>query len=515
MPSLEPELVWAEVLKGLSGSMSGSSFSTWIKPLLLEKIESVGDDRAIVHFKADSPYVAQQAELRCYAQIKQVIDTSTGRMCDLTFESSGEVPQPLESVNTQGADSRTDSRTDSPRSAMDPGNSVGSGNSVNSSNSGNPSPFNTSHRVNKNEIPTLFSMNTIKMPTVDRYKLAAQKAHLREDFTFDSFAVSGSNEMAYAAANAVAANPGQAYNPLFLWGGVGVGKTHLMQAIGNTILKANPEVPINYCMGEEFLNEIISAIRTKKTLEFKEKFRQLKVLLIDDIQFIAGKDTAQEEFFHTFNAITRAGGQIIMTSDRPPHEIHPLEDRLRSRFEGGLTIDIQQPTFELRTAILLIKSQKMGLDLPMPLAQMVAAEVESTRKLEGVIFKIHSAHRFQNKALDEALIRSILGQESRPVIERKKLKPSAILRAVTSHFHVSTNTIRGPSRKKEYVLARHIAMFLLKQELDVPYTEIGRSFGGRDHTSVMHAVDKIGKDMEENNLVHQHITAIRSSLSSI
>lgn len=513
MNALQPELVWAEVLKELAGSMSASSFSTWIKPLSLEKIDQVGEDRAIVHLKAESPYVAQQAELRCYAQIKQVIDTTTGRMCDLTFESSSEMPEPLiQSVHTPQSAPVGQSPADRPATSFSslfdtmPANSTAATASTHSP---------AAHKLNKNEIPTLFSMNTIKMPTVDRYKLAAQKAHLREDFTFDSFAVSGSNEMAYAAAHAVAAQPGQAYNPLFLWGGVGVGKTHLMQAIGNTILKANPEILINYCMGEEFLNEIIAAIRNKKTLEFKERYRQLKVLLIDDIQFIAGKDTAQEEFFHTFNAITRAGGQVIMTSDRPPHEIHPLEDRLRSRFEGGLTIDIQQPTFELRTAILLIKSQKMGLDLPMNLAQMVAAEVESTRKLEGVIFKIHSAHRFQNKPLEESLIRSILGSESKPVIERKKLKPSAILRAVTSHFHVSTNTIRGPSRKKEYVLARHIAMYLLKEELDVPYTEIGNSFGGRDHTSVMHAVEKIGKDMEVNNLVNQHVTAIRSSLSSM
>lgn len=376
-------------------------------------------------------------------------------------------------------------------------------------------PQSNTHSAPQNAAPSLFSMNQIKMPTVDRYKLAAQKAHLREDYNFDTFAVSGSNEMAYAAAQAVAQSPGSVYNPLFIWGGVGVGKTHLMQSIGNVILKANPDTPLTYCMGEEFLNEIISAIRNKKTIEFKEKYRQLKVLLIDDIQFIAGKDTAQEEFFHTFNAITRAGGQIIMTSDRPPHEIHPLEDRLRSRFEGGLTIDIQQPTFELRTAILLIKSQKMGLDLSMDLAQMVAAEVESTRKLEGVVFKIHSAHRFRNRPLDQNLIREVLGEESRPVIAKKKLKPSAIMRAVTSHFHISANTLRGNSRKKDYVTARHIAMFLMKKELDLPYTEIGNNFGGRDHSSVMHAVSKIEQRLEADAPLSQDVSAIRVSLSSL
>lgn len=287
-----------------------------------------------------------------------------------------------------------------------------------------------------------------------------------------------------------------------------------MQAIGNSILKKSPDQSLLYCMGEEFLNEIIAAIRSKKTLEFKERYRKLSVLLIDDIQFIAGKNTAQEEFFHTFNAITRAGGQIIMTSDRPPHEIHPLEDRLRSRFEGGLTIDIQQPTFELRTAILLIKAQKLALDLPMEIAQIIASEVESTRKLEGVVFKLHSAHHFQNRPLNEALARDILGQESKPVISRQNLKPSAVLRAVTSHFHISANTLRGPSRKQEYVYARHIAMYLLKHELNLPYTEIGASFGGRDHTSVMHAFQKVEQDIKENPKIQQDISAIRISLTS-
>jgi chromosomal replication initiator protein len=511
MSTLEPQIIWSTVLRDLSKAMSSSSFSTWVKPLKLVSIEPVGDIHAIVHISADSPYVAQQAEMRCYVQLKQIIDRETARQCDLVFG---------ESSTTQSQDEKNEPATDRPEN--DPSTSQTATSHVSSSplfSEGIPNslsqhtPVATARSKTKTDAPSLFSPAQIIMPTVDRYKLAAQKAHLREDYTFDSFAVSGSNEMAYAAASAVAASPGQVYNPLFLWGGVGVGKTHLMQAIGNTILKQNPEVPLTYCMGEEFLNEIIGAIRTKKQLEFKEKYRRLKILLIDDIQFIAGKDTAQEEFFHTFNAITREGGQIIMTSDRPPYEITPLEDRLRSRFEGGLTIDIQQPTFELRTAILLIKSQKMGLDLPMNLAQIVASEVESTRKLEGVIFKLHSAHRFQNKPLDENLIREILGSESKPVIARKKLKPSFILRAVTSHFRVSANTLRGPSRKKEYVTARHVAMYLLKSELDVPYAEIGHSFGGRDHTSVMHAVQKIETELPLNNLLSQHITAIRSSLS--
>lgn len=482
MSTLMPELVWAQVLKTLVQEMPSASFSTWIKPLRIEKIDPVGEDRAVIELTADSSYVAQQAEIRCYAQLKRVIDRAAGRQCDLVFRYS--LP--------------TNPSTSSPIPTPSPvpaAHSPGSG-------------------ANRPEAQSLFSQEAIRMPVVDRYKLAAQKSRLREDFSFDAIAVSSSNELAYAAAQAVAGNPGKSYNPLFIWGGVGVGKTHLMHAIGNHILRNRPDTPVLYCMGEEFLNEIIAAIRTKKTHEFKERYRHLQALLIDDIQFIAGKDTAQEEFFHTFNAIISTGGQIIMTSDRPPHEIHPIEDRLRSRFEGGLTIDIQQPTFELRTAIVLIKAQKLGLDLQMNLAQMVAAEVESTRKLEGVVFKLHSAHHFSNKPLDEHLVREVLGQESRPVLARQNLKPSAIVRAVTGHFHISANTLRGASRKQEHVLPRHIAMFLLKTELNIPHAEIGNMFGGKDHTSVMHAVGKIEREVKENSLIQQHVSAIRVSLTN-
>lgn len=510
MNSNELKNIWAQVLRELAGKMSSSSYSTWVKPLKLIEIKPVGPDRAICSIQADSPYVANQAELRCYAQIKEIIDQASGKKCDLTFSSTN-------------SDNQEQNQQSIQQSSL---NSAGQNNPTASITTLQDSPLLANHRFlnqkksNKStkkstQMPSLFSEAQIKMPTVDRYKLAAQKAHLREDFTFDNYAVSGSNEMAHSAAQAVATSLGQVYNPLFFWGGVGVGKTHLMQAIGNRVLQQNPDITLAYITGEEFLNEIISAIRSQKTIEFKTKYRQLKLLLIDDIQFIAGKDTAQEEFFHTFNAITKSGGQIIMTSDRPPHEINPLEDRLRSRFEGGLIIDIQQPTFELRTAILLIKAQKLGLEISMNLAQIVASEVESTRKLEGVIFKIHSAVRFQNKQLNEPLIREILGSESKPVISRKKLKPSAIIRAVTSHFHVSANTLRGRSRKKEYVTARHIAMYLMKSELDQPYAEIGRSFGNRDHTSVMYAVNKIESSIPENSLINQQVNAIKSSLSAL
>lgn len=531
MATIDPAVLWAEVLKQLSKDMSPVTFSTFVKPLRVDRLELVGEDRAIVTLGADSPYVAQQAEMRCYAQLKKAVDQATARMCDLVFQS-GEEAQPEENPDNVDDDfENTDNPSAHSSAPSDPSspllNTLQNRSDATAQQTAQAAQRSAmadrraSKKLPTPDAPSLFgsmqNISGVTLPSVDRYKLATQKAHLREDFSFDTFAVSGSNEMAHAAAQAVARAPGQVYNPLFLWGGVGVGKTHLMQAIGNVILKANPETPLLYCMGEEFLNEIISAIRTKRTMEFKEKYRNLKVLLIDDIQFIAGKDTAQEEFFHTFNAITRAGGQVIMTSDRPPYDIHPLEERLRSRFEAGLTVDIQQPTFELRTAILLIKSQKRGLELPMDIAQMIASEVESARKLEGVISKIHSTLFLTNQPLSKEMVRSVLGNESKPVLSRKKVKPGHIVRAVTSHFHVSPNTLRSGSRKREYVLARHVAMYLLKTELDLPYTEIGSSFGGRDHTSVMHAVQKIEREIGAggNANLAQEVQAIRVSLAGI
>jgi len=337
-------------------------------------------------------------------------------------------------------------------------------------------------------------------------------SRLNSDYTFENFAVSSSNQMAYAAATAVAKAPSTSYNPLFLYGGVGVGKTHLMQAIGHFILKNNASSKIIYCTGEEFTNEIIEAIGNKSTVSFKKKYRHLDVLLIDDIQFIAGKNAVQEEFFHTFNAIQQARGQIVLTSDRTPEEINKLEARLRSRFEGGLIIDIGQPDFELRTAIILIKAKQRGVDLPITLAKLLAANIENPRRLEGVFIRILSESRARNIPVDEELVKIILGKTIKKTPEKNTVKPEEVISTVASFYNLKPSQLKGNKRDRIYALPRQILYYILRQELNIPLVEIGNLLGGRDHTTIIHGVRKISQLIASDSNLREDMLGIKSKL---
>lgn len=361
----------------------------------------------------------------------------------------------------------------------------------------------------KGEIGPLFKEGPTSDPQI------FQNAHqLRPDFTFDNLAVSSSNQLPFAAATAVAKNPAGAYNPLFIWGGVGVGKTHLMQAIGHEILKNKPDTKVFFCPGEEFTNEIIEAIKSKTTDLFRKKFRSIKVLLLDDIQFIAGKVTVQEEFFHTFNAIQREGGQIVLTSDRPPEEISKLEERLRSRFEAGLIVDIPAPDFELRTAILLIKARQRKIDLKMDIAQLIAANIESTRKIEGFLTRLVTESETKNIPVSPELVNSLLGKALlEKEFDNKSIKPKVIIETLADYYHLKVNQLRSPTRVKEVALPRQLLMYLLRAELNLPYMEVGKLLGGRDHTTIMHGVEKITALLKEDESLRVDISGIKHRLS--
>jgi len=339
----------------------------------------------------------------------------------------------------------------------------------------------------------------------------AVAAHLRPDFIFDTYAVSGTNHMAYAAATAVASSPGTNYNPLFFYGGVGVGKTHLMQAIGNEVLVKKPNTKVIYCMGEEFTNDIIDAIQTKTTKKFKDKYRSAQILLIDDVQFLEGKIRVQEEFFHTFNAVQREGGQIVLTSDRPPHEIDRLEERLKSRFEGGLLVDMQKPDFELRCAILRIKAQQKGVDLSMPITQILAATSDSVRRLEGVLTKLLTEVKIKSLPLTEDLARAVAGQPAAngQSSQATSVSPKDVTEIVIRRFNLSLSQIKSAKRNRPLARPRQVLMYLLRTQLELPLEEVGTWVGGRDHTTVLHAVDTITHLLSTNAQLREDVEWIK------
>lgn len=340
-------------------------------------------------------------------------------------------------------------------------------------------------------IGPLFEQNTEKREGQE-IKIAARRARLGEQFTFETLAVSGTNQMAFAAASAVAKDPGKAYNPLLLYGGVGVGKTHLMQAIGHAILTNNPDFRVVFCMGDEFTNEIIDGIRNKSTSAFKQKYRSAQLLLVDDIQFIAGKQAVQEEFFHTFNALQREGGQIVLTSDRPPSEIARLEDRLRSRFEAGLIIDVPAPDFELRAAITSIKAELFHLKIPADIAQLIAGNITQVRAIEGFLRKLKNELSIKKVPLTAELVSGLFGavtKEQKTVT--RQISPTQVIEKVAAHFSLKKPVLRAAVRSRIIVRPRQIAMYLCKTKLGITYDEIGEILGGRDHTTVMHGVEAI------------------------
>lgn len=339
----------------------------------------------------------------------------------------------------------------------------------------------------------------------------AKRLHIRPDLTFDNFAVSTTNQIAYAAATAIAKNPGSAYNPLFLYGGVGVGKTHLMHGVANALLARKANTRVVYCMGEEFLNEIIYAIQTKSAQQFKQKYRSAHLLMVDDVQFIAGKQTAQEEFFHTFNAVLREGGQIILTSDRPPSEISKLEDRLRSRFEGGLSVDISAPDYELRVAIVNLKAQSLGLPVPPDVARLIAANVSEARAIEGFLRKLTTIPG----PLSPEVVAPILGKkfsDNGAAKANRRTTPTEILDAVAAFFNIKSTALKGPKRDRPIARPRQVVMYLCKNELGVTLDDIGGLLGGRDHTTIMHGVETITRQLSTNDRLREDLVGIKKKL---
>lgn len=453
----DKEKLWKNVLDVLRISISEASFKTYLLNTRIVDIKEIGT-RAIVEIGCDSFFIKQQVEQRYYGLIQEALTKEIGKETDLTFTI-----KPIHQNKREESVSPL---------------------------------FENSKPTDKRQIEE-----------------AVKKSNLRSLFTFDKFAVSGSNQLAHAAAEAVSKSPGNTYNPLFIWGGVGVGKSHLMHAVGHQMIIKDINSKIIACTAEDFTNDIVEGIRNKTTAEVRKKYRQLNALFIDDIQFIAGKDTAQEEFFHTFNAVTSAGGQVILTSDRPPTEISKLEDRLKTRFEAGLIVDIAPPDFELRSAIVQIKAEERGIILNNEMVALIAGNVDSARGIQGFLVRLFTEVNFNKKEVNMELIQSLLGKSEEGINQLKiKANPDELIGKIAKYYSLNKRDLLGESRQRSVARPRQILMYLLKTHIGLPLQEVGRLIGGRDHTTVMHAVDKIQNLLSSDVNIQEDIKGIKNSI---
>jgi chromosomal replication initiator protein len=362
-------------------------------------------------------------------------------------------------------------------------------------------------RKTSGSLETIKTLNVKKEDPIANESIAINRFGLNHRYTFDHFIVGKNNELAHAACQAVAANPGKAYNPLFIYGGVGLGKTHLIQAIGHSLSKHTDK--ILFISSEKFTNDYIQAVRNGQAKDFKDRYRNVDVLLVDDIQFMAGKDGSQEEFFHTFNELHQNNKQIVLTSDRQPKAIPALEKRLLSRFEWGMIADVGQPDVETRMAILERKCREKSYILDSDILTYVATNIQNNiRELEGALNRLIAYHEFNNQKPTLDSTKSVLSTIISS-FQQKSTSSKNIIDAVASFYDIELKDIIGQSRKKELVNPRQIVMFLMREELNHSYPTIGNELGGRDHTTAMHAHTKISKEAQENERLKQDLESIK------
>jgi len=355
---------------------------------------------------------------------------------------------------------------------------------------------------------------TMNMAAAAQVESAISDVGLNPRYTFDHFVVGKANELAHAASMAVAAKPGEAYNPLFIYGGSGLGKTHLLQAIGHHVGKTNPNAKVLYVTCERFTNEFITAVRSGRGMDFKNTYRNVDVLMIDDIQFMTGKEGTQEEFFNTFNELHQRNKQIVVTADRMPKDIQGLETRLLTRFDWGMTVDVSHPDFETRVAILEAKSRDKFPKLESEILRLIAGSVQSSvRELEGALNKILAYHQFKNITPNPDSVQHLL-QSFVPNVTKRNITPRRLIEIVVAYFDLSMEEMVGKSREQRLAFPRQIAMFLLREEAKCSFPAIGTHLGGRDHTTAMHACSKINDLLKEDEKLRHDISQLREKLYS-
>jgi chromosomal replication initiator protein len=486
MKELSAREVWRAVLGELQLQLPKPTFETWLK-----QTEGINYDDSRFVVEAPTPFAIAWLERRMYQTIQKTLEKVTGRLLDIQFRvKSGGAAAPERSVEEpppdpplrRGGDREFPLPEAGESDALLADGKVGSPTSANAGAASPPLPRGVGG--------TSFAFNP-------RY-------------TFHSFVVGPSNRLAYSAAQAVADAPGQGYNPLFLYSGVGLGKTHLLYAIGQTC--ASKGMTVLYVSSEQFTNEFISAIRNRTTEEFRNRYRSVEILLIDDVQFMSGKEQTQEGFFHTFNDLHNSGHQIVLTSDRPPKALALLEDRLRSRFEWGLIADIQPPALETRMAILASKAEELQVSLDESIIELIAKRVQkNVRELEGSLNRLVAYSQLMNVPITLESTSRILDDLSADTA-RHAIDPERIIEEVSHHYKVSGEELLSKGRTKKVAQARQVAMYLLMYELEMSPTQVGRLLGGRDHATVIHGAGKINGEINEDSQLRQDVLTIKEAI---
>ncbi len=453
--AVDIKAVWTSVCGDLEVSLSSATFEWWIRPCFIRGISDIDAERVIVEVAAPSSYHSRTIDERYYGQIKQALEKQLEKKVELALvvgSSSAKATEGQSSIQSPVSEG-------------------------------------------------LFA---------ERKQESRDTKGLYARYTFETFVVGHSNNLAYAAAKAVVQFPGSRHNPLFIWGGVGVGKTHLMQAVGHALASEGIK-RVTYITSEQFTNDLVNSLRSKTVDAFKKKYREVGALLIDDVQFFSGKEGTQEEFFHTFNELYMHGVQIVMTSDRKPQDIDKLEERLVSRFLGGLTVDIGLPDFEMRVAILSQKAAELKIKVDGNIINLIASNlITNARELEGMFVRLVNDASLGNGIIDGTLVERVMGVTAKK--ETVRLRPIQIISLVAKQFDLKNKDILGKSRKAELVFARHIAIYLLRDDLRLQLTKIGELMGGRDHTTIMHAAEKIQREIEISSELREKVMGIRQSM---
>jgi chromosomal replication initiator protein len=468
---LNTKQIWQAALGDLQLQLPRSEFDTWIRETTLVDLE---DNQAIVG--TPNIFAREKLEGRYVAPIQNTLNTILGYPVQVQVV-----------IGSPG---------DSPAVEVEPPAKLMPGMSRPALNMGVPA---LSAR------PASATAQQLELPT-------PRTAMLNPRYTFSSYIVGSSNRLAHAACLAVAEHPAKAYNPLFLYGGVGLGKTHLLHAIGNGALDANPEINVLYVSSEKFTNDLINAIRRQNTEEFRLRYRNIDILLIDDIQFITGKEATQEEFFHTFNTLHGAGKQIVISSDKPPKAIVTLEERLRSRFEWGLIVDVQSPDLETRTAILRGKGESLNVRVPDEVIDFLAHRIQSNiRELEGSLNRVVAFANLNRQPITIDLASAALS-ELLENTRRQRVTNESILDHVSKYYGIDGKVLKGRQRSRNIVVPRQVAMYLMREETESSLVEIGGALGGRDHTTVLHGCEKIAEEINTDSRLRSDVLEIRNRL---